>query len=119
MKNIFLVFVGGGAGSLVRYAVSVISTKIFAAVFPVATLVSNILSCVILAFVVLLYSQKQIEDNAMRLLLIVGFCGGFSTFSSFSYETVELMRNGQMLYAIANIIISTVVCIGAIYFITR
>ena len=119
MKNIFLVFIGGGAGSIVRYGISVFATRAFATVFPVATFVSNLLSSIVLACIVLLYSQKQIESNTLSLLLIVGFCGGFSTFSSFSYETVVLIRNGQMAYAIANVLISVAVCIGLIFFIAK
>ena len=119
MKNLLLVFVGGGFGSLARYGVSLITKVFFNTAFPLATLISNITSCLILALVVLITSQKQIESNSLKLLLIAGFCGGFSTFSTFSFETVELFRNGNTGYAIANIAISIILCVGLIHFISK
>ncbi len=59
------------------------------------------------------------ENPAMKTFIIVGICGGFSTFSTFSYETVELMRSGNMMFAVANILISVTVCVALIYFITK
>lgn len=116
MNNLLLVFVGGGLGSLARFGISEIVKNNFKSSFPIATLCSNILSCLILALMVGLYSGKADASPAMKTLLVVGFCGGFSTFSTFSYETVELMRSGNVIYAIANILISVVVCISLIFF---
>lgn len=119
MNNLLLVFVGGGLGSLARFGISEIVKNNFKSSFPIATLCSNILSCLILALMVGLYSGKADASPAMKTLLVVGFCGGFSTFSTFSYETVELMRSGNVIYAIANILISVVVCISLIYFLSK
>lgn len=119
MNNLLLVFVGGGLGSLARFGISEIVKNNFKSSFPIATLCSNILSCLILALMVGLYSGKADASPAMKTLLVVGFCGGFSTFSTFSYETVELMRSGNVIYAIANILISVVVCISLIFFLSK
>lgn len=119
MNNLLLVFLGGGLGSLARFGISEIVKNNFKSSFPIATLCSNILSCLILALMVGLYSGKADASPAMKTLLVVGFCGGFSTFSTFSYETVELMRSGNVIYAIANILISVVVCISLIYFLSK
>lgn len=119
MNNIFLVFLGGGIGSLARFSVSEIVRSNFKSSFPIATLCSNILSCLILALMVGMFSGKMDENPAMKTLIIVGVCGGFSTFSTFSYETVELMRSGNMMLAIANILISVTVCVGLIYFLSK
>lgn len=54
-----------------------------------------------------------------KMFIITGFCGGFSTFSTFSYETVELIRSGNSMYAIANILLSVIVCAGLIFMIAR
>lgn len=119
MNNILLVFLGGGLGSLARFGISEIVKNNFKASFPIATLSSNILSCLILALMVGLFSGKVDANPAMKTLVVVGFCGGFSTFSTFSYETVELMRSGNMMYAIANIFISVVVCVALVYFLSK
>jgi CrcB protein len=119
MNNLLLVFLGGGLGSLARLGVATIVQMNFKSVFPIATLCSNIISCIILALTVAFFSERLITNPSLRMLVIIGFCGGFSTFSSFSYETVELIRSGNTIYAIANILISVTVCIALVFFITK
>ncbi|MCX6295927.1 MAG: fluoride efflux transporter CrcB [Bacteroidetes bacterium] len=119
MNTVFLVFLGGGLGSLARFGIAEIVRSNFRSSFPIATLCSNILSCAILALMVGVFSEKVEVNPAIRTLIIVGFCGGFSTFSTFSYETVELMRSGNFIYAIANILISVTVCVALIYFLSK
>ena len=119
MNNLLLVFLGGGLGSIVRYGISEFVRSNFKSVFPLATLCSNVISCVILALAVGFFNEKIGLNPTLRLLILAGFCGGFSTFSTFSYETVELMRSGNMIIAIANILISITVCVALIYFLTK
>lgn len=117
MYNILAVFIGGGLGSLARYGIAELVRMNFRGMFPVATLCSNILSCIVLALAIGVFADKI--SPGMRLLLVAGFCGGFSTFSTFSYETVELIRTGHTLIALANVLISITVCFTIIYFLTR
>lgn len=119
MNNLVLVFVGGGLGSLARFAISAMVQVYFKSVFPIATLCSNVISCLILALTVAFFSEKLITEPGLRMLILIGFCGGFSTFSTFSFETVELIRSGNLMLAIANIFISITVCVGLIYFLTK
>ncbi len=119
MNNLFFVFLGGGLGSIARYGISEVVKYNFKTVFPTATLCSNIISCVILGLAVGLFYDKIGANQTLRMLVIIGFCGGFSTFSSFSFETVELMRTGNIAIAIANILISVSVCVGLIYFLSK
>lgn len=108
-QNILLVFLGGGIGSLARYGVSS-GVKLFpAGSFPVATLVANILSCVVMGITLSLISGK-LNEQPLRLFIIAGICGGFSTFSTFSLETLELIRKGNLGFAAANIVVSMVLC---------
>lgn len=119
MNNILLVFLGGGLGSVARYGISEIVKHNFKSVFPWATLTSNVISCLVLALVVGIFAYKIGNNTALKTLIVIGFCGGFSTFSTFSYETIELMRSGNLTIAVANILISVSVCIALIYFLVK
>ncbi len=116
MINILAVFVGGGLGCLSRYGVSNIVVVLFQSAHPFATLISNVASCLFFGAGVYFFPDKIAENSAFRLLLITGFCGGFSTFSTFSFETMELFRSGNVTYAIANIAVSIIACSAIMYF---
>lgn len=119
MKHALAIFIGGGFGSLVRFGISNLIFDRFKSIFPIATLLSNILSCIILSIAVTIIAAKTDINTTWKFLIITGFCGGFSTFSAFSYETSELIRSGNSAYAVANILISVLVCVGIVYFITK
>lgn len=119
MNNLLWIFIGGGVGSLARFGISEIVNNNFKSTFPLATLISNIFACLVLALMVGMFSAKMDTNPALRTLIIVGFCGGFSTFSTFSYETVELMRSGNMMMAIANVLISVTACVTLVYFLSK
>jgi fluoride exporter len=119
MNNILLVFLGGGLGSIARYGVSEIVKTHFKTSYPLATFLSNSASCLILALIVGVFSSKMEGYPVLKMLLVVGFCGGFSTFSTFSFETVALMRSGNLIIAFANVLISVSVCLAVIYFVTK
>ena len=118
-RNLLFVFIGGGLGSAARFGISLLLANISKPVFPVATLCSNVLSCAVLGLTVFLLGEKMNTEMPLRLLIITGFCGGFSTFSAFSYETAELMKSGNVAYAIVNVLLSVSVCLGIIYLFTR
>ncbi len=107
--NFLLVFIGGGLGSICRYGIA-LALKPYALQFPYATLCANILSCVLIGFLM----AKMELSSSYKLLLMTGFCGGFSTFSTFSAETFQLLQAGNIAYALANVIGSVIVCLGAI-----
>ena len=85
------VFLGGGLGSVCRY---LLARWIPSETFPWATLAANILSCIILGALVALASRSFLSAP-YRLLLVTGFCGGFSTFSTFSNECLQFLKMGQ------------------------
>ena len=112
------VFIGGGIGSLLRYALGLASIKFFPTTFPLGTFISNILACFILGIILYGLSDKYQQYSWVNPLLLIGFCGGFSTFSTLSNETVQLFINGNYLIAILNITLSLLVGIGIIYYIS-
>ncbi|HKJ45360.1 MAG TPA: fluoride efflux transporter CrcB [Balneolales bacterium] len=98
MKFIILVGVGGFFGSVARYLLSQLVQGNFLSSFPYGTMTVNILGCFIIGVIYAL-STKGIVSPEYRVLLATGFCGGFTTFSSFSYESMTLLQDGQFLYA--------------------
>ena len=112
MIQLILIFIGGGAGSICRYLIG----KVFAynGVFPWGTMAANIISCLILGIVMALISKEWWTENT-RMLMAVGFCGGFSTFSTFSLETFELLKKKEYLLGFLNISGSVIVCVICIF----
>lgn len=95
-----------------RYGISrVMNTS--SATFPYATFTANVISCIILGMLIGLMLNKQL-DSKMQLLLMTGFCGGFSTFSTFSAETYKLMEAGNVTMALVYIAASILVCLVCI-----
>ena len=107
--NYLFVFIGGGIGSIFRYGIAALM-KNYTFTFPYATLLANVISCFILGILVGLSLKGGLQEN-YKLLFISGFCGGFSTFSTFSYETYFLLQSGAVSYAFLNIFISLLVCL--------
>ncbi len=107
----FLVFLGGGLGSLARFGIGFFVEK-KAGAFPYATFAANVLACFIFGAALAFFQKNQLSENG-RLLILTGFCGGFSTFSTFSGETLALFQNQNAGLALINITASFVGCLVA------
>lgn len=100
MNNILCVALGGALGSVCRYLVSKWLQVAATSAFPVGTLVVNILGCLLIG-VFYGMAERHGMGSQLKLLLTVGFCGGFTTFSTFMNENLTLLRSGQLLMAAA------------------
>lgn len=112
MQNYVFVFVGGGLGAAARYWLSGWVPGKVESDFPVGTLVVNILGCFLIGLLMSAFEERFLTQPSIRIFLTIGILGGFTTFSTFSFETVALLRDGEMLYATLNILVSIVTCIG-------
>lgn len=108
MKQVLFVGLGGAAGSILRYLTSVVTLKFYSASFPVATFIVNVIGCFLAGLIFGSITQESAEAQNLKVLLLTGFCGGFTTFSAFALENVRLVNSGNLstavLYTIASIV---------------
>lgn len=103
MLNILVVAAGGSIGAVSRYLVSTWAAERFGASFPYGTLIVNVVGCFIIGIFMTMTTERFIINPYWRLLITVGFVGGLTTFSSFSYETFRLLEDADMMMAFYNI----------------
>lgn len=116
---VLLIFFGGGLGSVARFAVTRITSFFYTEKFPLATLISNSLACLLVGIILLVFKDKINESDNLRNLWIIGFCGGFSTFSAFSHQTVKLLQDGFLFLGILNVVLSIGIGFGIIFFFVK
>ncbi len=114
MNTIFLIFIGAGIGGVLRYGISTGVYNLFNKNFPYGTLVVNVSGSLLMGFLfVLILERFQNFAPQLRALLLIGFLGGYTTFSSFSIETINLIESGNWLPAGINVLFSTILCLAA------
>lgn len=115
MLNYIFVSAGAAIGGALRYGISTYIQKNISVIFPYGTLVVNILGSFILGLIMFYLIEKELIGSEFRLFLTVGFCGGFTTFSTFSYETFILFRDSEFGLAIYNVFLNVGLCLLGIY----
>lgn len=106
-KWMSLIF-GGALGTLARYGLAGVTYRVFGSDFPHGTLAVNLFGCFLIGFFVVLAETKFLLGPNARLLLMVGFCGAFTTFSTYILESANLIRDGETLRALVNVVGSVV-----------
>lgn len=115
MMNVLLVAVGGAIGSVCRYLTGLWMTRIFGPAFPWGTLTVNLVGSFAIGFLTELVARKLNASMEMRLLIVVGFLGGFTTFSSFSLDTMALLEREATLAAISYVFLSVILSLLAAF----
>lgn len=114
LKNILLVLVGSAAGGSLRYVTALMVQSKNTTQFPMGTFLINLIGCFVIGMVYAIAARNATTGSDIRLLLATGFCGGFTTFSAFAFENLELFKSGMHLTAFLYIILSVVLGILAV-----
>ncbi len=112
--NVFAVAIGGATGAVARYWMSSAVTRQFGAGFPYGTLSVNVLGSLLMGALFIVIVDRPMPD-AWRLALTVGLLGAFTTFSTFSLDTLILLEQGELLRALTNIVVSVALCLLAVF----
>ena len=113
VENLILIAVGGACGALMRFWISSGVAALFGKGFPLGTLIVNVVGSLLIGMLYVLLTERVVAGAGMRALLVVGFLGALTTFSTFSIETLQLLEGGEPVKALANVAANVVLCLAA------
>ena len=113
ISDFLVISVGAIFGANARWVISRFAARIISPVFPYGTLFINLTGGFVVGFFMIWSSERVLLDPRWRLLVVVGFCGAFTTFSSFAFETMAYLQQGQWIMMLANFISNNLLCLGA------
>jgi CrcB protein len=114
LQTILLISLGAILGVNLRYFVAQYAARLMPSTFPFSTLIINFTASFILGFFLIWTSERVLADPRWRLLIAVGFCGSYSTYSSYAFETFALVETGHLPVAALNVLVMNVVCFIAV-----
>ena len=112
MKDFLAISVAAIVGANLRFLLSRLAAREFGPIFPYGTLIINILGSFIVGFFVIWTTERVLVDPRWRLLVVVGFCGSFTTFSSYAFETMAYFEQGQWGLMLTNVLGNNLLCLG-------
>jgi len=112
LKDFLAISAAAIVGANLRYLLSRLALRDFGPVFPFGTLIINILGSFIVGFFVIWTTERVLMDPRWRLVVVVGFCGSFTTFSSYAYETMAYLEQGQWGLMVTNVLGNNLLCLG-------
>jgi CrcB protein len=113
MLDFVIISIGAIFGANARYILSRFAAKTLGPAFPYGTLIINIAGSAIVGFFMIWASERVLLDPRWRLLIVIGFCGAFTTFSSYAFESMAYLEQGQWLLMAANIMSNNLLCLAA------
>lgn len=115
LKTIIYIAIGGAIGSVLRYLTTVLVSKHWSNNFPLATFIANVTGCFLIGIFIGILEKNNLTNSNLKWFLITGFCGGYTTFSTFGLENYSLFQNQNSLLAFAYIGLSIIVGLAAIW----
>jgi len=112
LKDMLVISLGAIFGANARWMISRYLAKIISPVFPYGTLVINVTGSFVVGFFMIWATERVLLDPRWRLLIVIGFCGAFTTFSSFAFETMAYFEQGQWLLMATNFAANNLLCLG-------
>ncbi len=115
MLNYIFISFGAALGGALRYWLSNSVYKFLPFSFPYGTLAVNVIGSFILGIIIFVFDEKELLNSQLKIFLTIGFCGGFTTFSTFSLESFNLLRDSQYFLAALNIVLNILFCIAGVF----
>jgi len=113
--NFIVVFIGGGIGAAARYWLSGTIARTSGSSFPLGTITVNVVGCFFIGFLMTAFEERFLVTPSLRLFLTIGILGGFTTFSTFGYESIAMLKDAEFFYAAVNVLLSVLMCLAATY----